>query len=262
MGEAFCELAGDVPCSALRVEFHLLLLLNLLADVRTSLQRPTGARGPRPRSPAHAACLQGLRLGQRGPPLSRGGLQSVGFGTTQPWAIWTMTMTGWLLGLLLVGKWAIGWRTGYQPVRWDNVLPAANHGVSARIPRGLTIVLAVLTVLILAYCLVSAWNARASYDPVRRAFTYHECLRWLPHSYDRTSSWFVFAQLLGLAGFFWALRDWLLGLSSGERRAVLGEADQPRPEGGLPVRVKRLLWVLCGQGAVLALVAILNRLAS
>ena len=182
------------------------------------------------------------------------------FGTTQPWAIWTMTVTGWLLGLLLVGKWVIRWRTGYQPVRWESVLPLTSRGISARIPRGLTIVLAVLTVLILAYCLVSAWNARATYDPVRRAFTYHECLRWLPHSYDGASSWFVFAQLLGLAGFFWALRDWLLGLSAAERRAVLGEADQPRLVGGLPVRVKRLLWVLCGQGAVLALVAILNRL--
>lgn len=182
------------------------------------------------------------------------------FGTTQPWSIWTMTVTGWLLGLLLVGKWLVRWRTGYQPVRWDRVLPLANRGGSARISRGLTLVLAVLTVLILTYGCVSAWNARATYDPVRRAFTYQECVRWLPHSYDRARSWFVFVQWLGLAGFFWALRDWLLGLSAGERRAVLGEADEPRLVGGLPVRVKRLLWVLCGQGAVLALVAILNRL--
>ncbi|MBM3883674.1 MAG: hypothetical protein FJ387_28870, partial [Verrucomicrobia bacterium] len=42
------------------------------------------------------------------------------FGTTQPWAIWTMNVTGYVLGAALVSKWMIRWRTGYQPPRWGD----------------------------------------------------------------------------------------------------------------------------------------------
>ncbi len=218
------------------------------------------------------------------------------FGTTQDWAIWTLTVVGVVLGLLLAAKRMIRWRTGYSPVRWGEGLNAMAAGPSSAGPaspppqdpsgrgaiasvqgsqtatlrrgnslpagRFLTFALAALTGLVLVWCLVSVVNARASYDPERRAFTYFECLRWLPHSYDRASSWFMFWQVLGWAGLFWALRDWLLGLSAGERQGASEGPGEGRFGAGmrLPVRVKRLLWLLCVQGAVLALVAMLNRL--
>jgi hypothetical protein len=40
------------------------------------------------------------------------------FGTTQPWAIWTMDVAGYLLGLLLALKLWVRWRKGYRPAKW------------------------------------------------------------------------------------------------------------------------------------------------
>ena len=54
-------------------------------------------------------------------------------------------------------------------------------------------------------------NARAIYHPDQWNFEYRPAILWLPHSYDRDSSWAAFWKYLALAGLFWALRDWLLG---------------------------------------------------
>src|SRR5712671_4505408 len=40
------------------------------------------------------------------------------FGTTQPWAIWTMNIAGYVLGLLLTVKLAIRHFKDYRPPRW------------------------------------------------------------------------------------------------------------------------------------------------
>src|SRR5436190_9740581 len=95
------------------------------------------------------------------------------FGTTEPWSIWTMNVGGYFLGLLLVAKWLIRWRSGYRPVRWgEAVNPEARsregglqvEGTSEPNRRGLeTIALATLTVTVLAYCFISAVNARSTF---------------------------------------------------------------------------------------------------
>ncbi|MHB8524274.1 MAG: O-antigen ligase family protein [Limisphaerales bacterium] len=182
--------------------------------------------------------------------------------------------------------------------------------------RILTVALATLTVIILGYCLISAVNARATYYHDRRFFEYHECIGWLPHSYDSSSTWFVFWQYLGLAFVFWAVRDWLLGKTRSERRGASEERraspsdlggpstgghlssvvcplpppsslpirgsrfnvggsmfSQPSPPSildprssilhlpsSLPARLRRFLWVVCINGAVLAMECILQRL--
>src|SRR3990172_4728408 len=41
------------------------------------------------------------------------------FGTTQPWAIGTMNLIGYLLGGLLAVKWFIRRVKGYRPPRWE-----------------------------------------------------------------------------------------------------------------------------------------------
>ena len=41
------------------------------------------------------------------------------FGTTQPWAIQTMDVAGYLLGLLLALKMWVRWWKGYRPARWE-----------------------------------------------------------------------------------------------------------------------------------------------
>src|SRR6266513_1348452 len=42
------------------------------------------------------------------------------FGTTQPWSIWTMNLSGYLLGVMLIAKLLIRTLCGYKPPRWGN----------------------------------------------------------------------------------------------------------------------------------------------
>lgn len=187
------------------------------------------------------------------------------FGTTQEWSIWTANIACYLLGILLAAKWFIRFREGFQPPRWGEpiVLDEGSRELAAP-PRPVdaaTRVLAGLTLLLLGYILVSALNARATYDPVKRDFQYlGDPILWLPHSYDRASTWFLFWQYLGMACAFWAIRDWLMQRFGDDTRQ--DEAPRwadPQAHIVIPVRLQRLLWVLCLNGALLALVAILQR---
>ena len=123
-------------------------------------------------------------------------------------------------------------------------------------------VLAGVTVAILAYCLISAVNARATYYRDELSFAYHPCLKWLPHSLDSGRTWLAFWTYLGLACSFWAIRDWLLGKSDGEERV---QRRQLHPGGHgsgplLPARLRRLLWVLAVNGGLLGAEGIAQRL--
>jgi O-antigen ligase len=199
------------------------------------------------------------------------------FGTTERWSIWTMNVGGYILGVLLAAKWWIRWRTGNRPMRWGEAggeeTPGAEGepqtaGIKKRSRRGLaTIALAVLTVMVLAYCFTSAVNARSTFIYRQMAFAAHDYVPWLPHSYDSWATRQAFWMYLALALSFWASRDWLLGKSGSERRE--GRVPVPRLEGNppgsphsrFPSRLRRLLWVLCLNGTVLALESILQRLS-
>src|SRR5258708_18874259 len=90
------------------------------------------------------------------------------FGTTQPWSIWTMNAAGYLLGLLLALKLFIRRATGYRPPRWDNESAAAMLEQSGPVfltPYRFIGALFLLTAAILVYCLISALNAAATYEP-------------------------------------------------------------------------------------------------
>jgi hypothetical protein len=185
------------------------------------------------------------------------------FGTTQPWAIWTMNGAGYALGALLLVKLFIRKLKGYPAPRWENF--SARSGTHARrihpFTRGLSRWLAGLTLAVLAVCLVSALNAGANYDPDTRLFTYGPHLNWLPHSLDGRRSWFFFWMYLGLAGSFWAVHDWLLGLTVGEERAARSGADARAGKSPLfpPQRLRWLLWLLCVNGALLGVEGIIQR---
>lgn len=212
------------------------------------------------------------------------------FGTTQEWAIWTMNGAAYLLGALLVLKWIVRWKTGYTPARWD-APPAVgrtdHREPDADVPGGQgtrwpTRGLAVLTLLLLGWVLVSALNARATLDLRTLEIAYRDnYVAWLPHSYHAPATWFAFWKYLGLACAFWALRDWLLGMTRRERHdfqnnppltfndtltrpsgALSHPMEEGRGEGAVPVlpaRLKRLLWVLCLNGALLAFEGMLQR---
>ena len=200
------------------------------------------------------------------------------FGATDRWSIWTMNVGGYVLGLLLAAKRSIRWRAGYRPVRWSEGGSEDAEGAEGATQTGgkrkknfrgrTTIALAVLTVTMLAYCVISAVNARSTFSYRQMSFEPHDYVAWLPHSYDSWATWQAFWMYLALALGFWAARDWLLGKSGPERRESRAGVGEPEenflsrvPNAGLPMRLRRLLWVLCLNGTALALESILQRLS-
>lgn len=239
------------------------------------------------------------------------------FGTTQDWAVWVMNYGGYGLGVLLAAKWLIRWQSGYRPAQWGQPLQIQDEnpptteatsrpGVAASASPVTTSALpsrtrqkssgwtyttrwlAVLTLLILGYCLTSALNARAVYNENSLGFIYRDkFVEWLPHSYDANSTWFAFWMYLGLACSFWATRDWLLtksrtelvlessahrsfeavtppeyGTSRRRNRGLLGALAQSNMDQWyIPARLRRLLWVLCVNTALLSVEAILQKLS-
>jgi hypothetical protein len=141
------------------------------------------------------------------------------FGTTQAWSIWTMNVAGFALGVLLLAKLFIREVKGFPAPRWENF--SARSGTNLRhrrsMTRWLTRSLAGLTLAVLTFCLISALNAAAVYDSETQVFQYHHHLDWLPHSFDGNRTWSYLAMYLGLAAAFWAVWDWLLGLTPDEK---------------------------------------------
>lgn len=177
------------------------------------------------------------------------------FGTTQPETIRIMNFTGYALGALLAVKWFIRRSKGYRPPQWG--------GEPTPALVTLTRTLAALTVAILAFCLISALNARASWQPESARFDYHAAITWLPQSYDRASTWRVFQNFLALACFFWAVRDWLPGKTANEEHSWWQKTSGPDQgeTAYLPARLRGLLWVLCLSGALLGVESIAQRLS-
>ena len=162
------------------------------------------------------------------------------FGATQSWAIMVLNVTGSLLGLV----WLLG-----------KFLPGKNSAAPIAPRHWTTTVLLAGTVLILAYSLIAALNARSAFDLASLAFRPLPHWSWLPASYDRRASWLACWQNFALAGTFWAVRDWLL---AGHKN---GGGENPlRPIGLLPARARQLIFFLVTNGFLLAVVALLQRL--
>ena len=185
------------------------------------------------------------------------------FGTTQQWSIWVMNFAGFALGILLLPKLFIRHWKKYPAPRWDCI--SAHSGKLShhrhRTTRLLARVLAALTLAVLGYILVSALNVAAIYDADTRVFQYEHYLAWLPHSFDGQRTWFHFWMYLGLAASFWSVVDWLPGMTSGEERGVqkAGSDDPKKAVPLLPARLRLLLWLLCLNGTVLGIEAIVQR---
>lgn len=184
------------------------------------------------------------------------------FGTSETWSIWVMNYAGYALGLLLAVKLAIRWLKGYDAPTWDKEEHRPTDEHRPRLARLLTRLLACLTVAILAYCFISAVNARSTYLRTELRFDYHDFISWLPHSFDSSRTWFALAMYSGLACWFWAVRDWLIGKSLEEELAANRQTDpiRARPSSPLPARLRRLLWLLCVNGLVLGIEGIVQRL--
>jgi len=195
------------------------------------------------------------------------------FGTTEPWSIWTMNACGYLLGFLLIVKLFIRSFRGYPLARGGNPdaekpsanpMPKVDRGPADRCtcarqlfnPVFSTRALGLCTCMILGYCLLSALNARATYNPSSLTFEYHAHISWLPASLDRTSTLQAFWNLLALACSFWAVRDWLHESSSPNQQGDLFESPSKTY---LPNRLVCLLWILSFSGGLLAVEGTMQR---
>ncbi|MCI0745847.1 MAG: O-antigen ligase family protein [Verrucomicrobia subdivision 3 bacterium] len=269
------------------------------------------ASAERPRGRTRHPTLLAVRIYQQCEFLSEGLIYGAvifspwAFGTTQPWAIWTMNGAGYLLGALLLVKWWIRVRFCYSPPRWGVKSPELRveregksegrmtkperspkgqnpksaggpfpirpfgFGVCFGFrPSGFGFSLGILTGLLLVFCLISAQNARSTYEPDQFGFRYHDYISWLPHSLDSRSSWAAFWNYLALGCAFWALRDWLGGKTFAEQRGERRERESLNGQSLnrdsvhlLPGRLRRLLWVMCINGALLAVEGIAQRLS-
>src|SRR5579859_8044189 len=93
------------------------------------------------------------------------------FGTTQRWSIWTMNIAGYALALLLALKLSIRWLKGYQPPRCHASLGACRDaGRHANSVWLLTFALAMVTLLLLCFCLLSAINSSATFCDQAQSF--------------------------------------------------------------------------------------------
>ncbi len=185
------------------------------------------------------------------------------FGTTQPWAIQCMNVAGYALGVLLAVKLFIRKWKKYPAPRWDHfsqrsgLLSRRRHPLTRLLGRAL----AALTFAVLAYILTSALNVAANYNPQTGVFQYQHYLAWLPHSLDAQRTWRYFWMYLALAISFWAVADWLPGMTLAEERALHAGAESGAEKKVplLPSRLRALLWLLCLNGAALGVEAIVQR---
>ena len=199
------------------------------------------------------------------------------FGTTDHWSIWTMNIFGLLLGLLLGIKLLIRASTRYQFPRWDDFGEDEEGFFKGQRFRITRIALAIFSGLIVLYCLIHAWNSKCTVDMTTFTLSERPCISWLPHSFDGPSCWEAFWRYLALTLSFWAIHDWLMGKSTKDARhcrhpspqehaLVEQTSDLPVPgvsnsvvNSPLPSRLSLLLWVLCINGALLGLEAIIQR---
>lgn len=196
------------------------------------------------------------------------------FGSTEAWSMFLMNCGAGALWILLCWKWLVRLKTGFRPARWDD-----QEGPGGRLHSFLSGLMAFLTVVILAFCFVSAWNARATFSDQTLQFTYHDnYIPWLPYSYDAIVTRAYAIRYAALACFFWAFRDWFMTKTKSDRHPVEEEDERGpetfsrslvpdrRPSGRnkyykLGSRLRALLWVLSVNGGLLALEGILQRLS-
>ena len=189
------------------------------------------------------------------------------FGTVHDWAITIMNLANYGIGLLLLAKWGIRWKTGYQPARWTS--QSKNGEENAPLKRDWrTKTVGFLTLYMLGYILISILNARSTYNWDFNFFEYEETyIKWLPHTYDKAATIQSLCNFLGLACCFWGVRDWVLGKTRTERMESTSEEDDSQhmfqeeiAVPSIPNRLKKLLWLLCISGGLLALIGLVQRL--
>ncbi len=187
------------------------------------------------------------------------------FGSTESWAVRIATALALALGGIWLAKLVVRAREEYTPPRWGDDEPdpeasddeAAQNAPTDRWVWLLGIAQTAVLVLILASLVMAPGQSQApSTDSTGP--------RWLPGTLDRDATLEALIVYLGLVGTFWATRDWLLYRSARDKKELEQPSDSTAPStpGGavpIPGRLRRLLWLLCLNGALLAICGFLQR---
>ncbi|MCB1125064.1 MAG: hypothetical protein KDM81_01110 [Verrucomicrobiae bacterium] len=186
--------------------------------------------------------------------LYAGLMASVWAAASQPsWAIWVVNGLGILLGSIQLLRWLDQRSIGTS---------ALDEGVESGRWVGWSV--AGLGLALCLWCLVSALNAAGAVDLKREQWTaLGSFISWLPHSYDRPSTWAALFTGLGLLGYFWGTRNWLLAASTSDLKKdegnTFGRNRKRRLSRTLLPSLHQLLWVLSISGTALVLLAIFQR---
>ena len=171
------------------------------------------------------------------------------FGATEPWSIWTINISACLLGMLLLFKWIL--RSIYKYTTNNKIYKLDLNSNQTRIKnihKICNILLNASLLMLIAYIATSATNARASFDLETKEYTYfNEFRNFLPHSYDANASWILFWQFLGLLILYFSVTDWIDSAKCNKHISI-----NPR--------IKKIIYLLCINGGVIALEAILQRI--
>ena len=173
------------------------------------------------------------------------------FGSTAGWSAWTTTFLAYAVGIVSLAR-RISWRCfSFREPRWNS--PGRGNAWSRA--------LAVIAVLFVGYVGLSILNARARviWNNEGFDFDYRDFQSWLPTTYDVDATTRAFVRYIGLALGFWGARDWLLGMTRGERHRAEDGRLQHEP-GRVPGRLKALLWTFAVSTALMSLVGMLHRL--
>jgi len=179
------------------------------------------------------------------------------YGATTLGSIQALSVTGWAaLGLSALCFWLR--RKAMEPPPREHSHPSAPQASRW---------LAGMTILVLAYVLVSAINARATAElgPAGVHLVLRPCVHWLPHSYDAPRTWRALGSLLGLLGYFCALLQWLspAGQAQGSHHTQFPTtALAATRTATLRWRVGCLIWVLSVNGAALATEGIVQKVSA
>ena len=172
------------------------------------------------------------------------------FGSTENWSIWTMNISAYILGVLLISKWGI---RRYSDFTFSSFKHQKKDHSSRqyrlnKIYKITNILTNICLLALLGYILTSAINARASFSLETTEYSYYESFnKNLPHTYDARGTWFIFWQYLGLIILFWSARDWLA-----ENISSTSSSFNPR--------LKRLLFLICLNGAALSMEGIIQQI--
>ena len=189
------------------------------------------------------------------------------FGTVHNWSIKVFNIFNFSIGCILILKFFL--RKKYLSNSYNNStlnnIPLSDFKLK---PDYRTKAVCVLNIYMVVYVLISIINPRATFDGELNIFTYNRnYINWLPTTYDKFATIDFLISFTGLIIFFWGFRDWILGeakLDVFNAAKYDGKSDYPEENivssHIIPTRLLRILWLLCLNAWVLALVGILQRL--